>query len=57
MHNVGDVYILQQELYMSALEHSRAFILGKYVLLGYINIINQKKVLREKKQSCVYIQE
>ena len=45
----------KQELYnISALEHPRAFILGKYVLLGYINIINQKKGFLRKKNKAAF---
>ena len=41
LHNVGDVYIFNQGLYISALEHARTLILGKYILLVSINTVNK----------------
>ena len=37
--NVGEVYIFEHGLYISALEHARMLILSEYVLLASINTI------------------
>ena len=40
LHNVK-VYIFKHRLCVSVLEQARMLILGKYVLLGYINTTNK----------------
>ena len=41
-----EIYIFAKRLYISALEHTRALILGKYVLLGSMN--NYKSYINYK---------
>ena len=37
--NVGEVYILEHGLNISAFEHARMLILSNYVLLAFINTV------------------